>query len=80
MAQVALGDVVDRIGPHLRGTPRQVVETEEAQVVDQAEVPAEDLAVDRVTEPVTDEGADEDPLGPERVIQSSRSWRGCPSA
>ena len=80
MAQVALGDVVDRIGPHLRGTPRQVVETEEAQVVDQAEVPAEDLAVDRVTEPVTDEGADEDPLGPDRVIQSFKSWKGCPSA
>ena len=80
MAQVALGDVVDRIGPHLRGTPRQVVETEEAQVVDQAEVPAEDLAADQVTEPVTDEGADEDPLGPERAIRLSKSWRGCPSA
>ena len=81
MAQVALGDVVDRIGPHLRGTPRQVVETEEAQVVDQAEVPAEDLAADQVTEPVTDEGADKDHLGPEPETRgSSRSWKGYPNA
>ena len=80
MAQVVLGDVVERLGPHLRGTPRQAVATEEAQMVDRAEAPAEDLAVDRVTEPVTDEGADEDPLGPDRVIQSSKSWKGCPSA
>ena len=80
MEQVALGDAVDRTGPHLRGTPRQVVETEEARVADQAEALVEDLAVDQVAEPATDEGADEDPLGPERVIRLSKSWKGCPSA
>ena len=79
MAQVVLGDVVERLGPHLRGTPRQAVVVEEAQMADRAEALAEDLAVDQVTEPATDEGVDKDPVGPERLIQSSISWRGCPS-
>ena len=82
--QVASGDVVIRIGPRLRGTPQQTVVAEEAQTdraEDPAEDPAEDLAAGRATEPVTDEGADKDHLGPEPETRgSSRSWKGYPNA
>ena len=80
MAQVVLGDVVERLGPHLRGTPRRAVVAEEAQTMDRVADPAEDLAADRVTEPVMDEEADEDHLVPKPGTKSSRFWRGCPNA
>ena len=82
--QVASGDVVLRIGPRLRGTPRRAAVAEEAQTdraEDPAEDPAEGLAAGRATEPVTDEGADKDHLGPEPETQEfSRSWKGYPNA
>ena len=79
-ALMVLGDVDERLGPHLRGTPRRAVVAEEAQTMDRVADPAEDLAADRVTEPVMDEEADEDHLVPKPGTKSSRFWRGCPNA